>query len=138
MPTLGYNVPDALLTVSRALPNGAATVTSGSIDLETTGGNDFIARCEARITAPALTTAQLANAATVTYDLLTSASADLSSPTVLVAGLLVQTGAGGVGAATAQARAKLPTNVKRYVGFRATNSGAGNASTSNGVLELLT
>lgn len=129
---------DAQYTASRALPNGAATVVQAvGFDLENSSRGDFLARCELRISAPALTVGELANGATVTYDLIQSNNADLSSPVTMAAAVLVQTGAGGIGAAAAEARAGIPSNVRRYVGLRATNSGAGNQSAKSAILELL-
>lgn len=134
---LGFNVRDANLKVTKALPNGAANVTSTGIPLDESARGDFVAECEALLTAPALTTGELADAATMKYDLITSDNADLSAGTTLVAAAITQTGAGGAGAAAATYRFTPPTNVKKYLGFKATNSGAGNASGKSGTLELL-
>lgn len=119
-------VADALLSVSKALPNGAANVVSDPIDLGNGPRGDFVAPGELLLSAPAVTTGELANAATITYDL--EQSLDNSSWAVLEAGVLVQTGAGGAGAVAASRRFKPPTTVSRYVRFKATNSGAGNIS----------
>lgn len=133
-----YNVRDTQQKISRALPNGAGNVTpTAGIDLGSSSRGDFVADVELLLTAPLLTTAELPNAATMTYDLIQSDNPDLSSPVTIIAGAIVQTGAGGVGAAAATLRYKPPTNTKRYLGFKATNSGAGNASGKLGLLEIL-
>lgn len=131
-----FAVADGDLRATRALPNGAANVTSTGIDLGhgTSGRN--VADHEFLLTAPALTTGQLADTQTMTYAIVTSASSDMSSPTVINSSLLVQTGAGGAGAAASSARFRLPTNCQRYVGVRATKSGAGDASGASYIVEL--
>jgi hypothetical protein len=129
---------DTLLQAVVALPNGAATVVSPAIDLyQINPQDDFEARTEFRLTAPALTVGQLANGSTMTYDILGSVNADLSSSTVLVAGFVVQTGAGGAGAAQKIARYNPASDVPRYIGFRATNSAAANASAASATAQLV-
>jgi hypothetical protein len=132
-----YNVKDANLIVTKPLPNGAATTTSGAIDLGDRSTGDFVADCEAVIDAPALTTAELPDTQTVTYNLIHSANADLSGPVVLGSAVIVQTGAGGAGAAAASARRRLPSDVKRYVGLQQVKTGAANAGTKSGTLSLV-
>ncbi|HVS73132.1 MAG TPA: hypothetical protein VHQ47_17890 [Phycisphaerae bacterium] len=127
---------DAQLNVTFALPNGAANVSSGGIPTANDSTGDFVANAQFTILAPALTTSQLPDAGTITYDVYQSANADLSSPTVLYPGVLVQTGAGGAGAAAASFDFRVPTNVKGYVFVKATKSGTGNASTSNAQLTV--
>jgi hypothetical protein len=117
---------DAELQVTKALPNGAATVNSGSIDLEHSTNGVHVADCELLIEAPALATADLPDTKTMTYDV--EHSDDDSSFSDLANGVLVQTGADGAGAAAATARVRLPSTVKRYVRVVATNSGTGDAS----------
>ena len=130
-------VRDALKRVTKALPNGAAAVTTDAIDLEKGANGDHVAGCELLIEAPALTVGELANAATVKYDVVTSDNADLSAPTVVAKEVLTQTGADGAGAAASSVRFAFPTNVKRYVGVKATNSGAGNQSGKSVVASLV-
>jgi hypothetical protein len=64
----------------------------------------------------------LGDAATMKYDVVTSASSDMSSPTVVALTILTQTGAGGAGAAAASQRFRLPTNCQRSIGVRGTKS----------------
>lgn len=124
---------DALLQKTKALPNGAAAITSDAIDL---GQGANIEKHEFVISAPALTTAQLPNTQTMTYALVTSPNANLSSPTVINASALVQTGADGAGAAAADVALRLPTVCDRYVGVKATKSGAGDASAASVTIAL--
>jgi hypothetical protein len=130
------NLKDALLTQSGNLPNGAAaTLTTGlNLQLGTHGETDWHGEFE--IDAPALSTTELANASTMTYDVVVSANANLSSPTLLYGSVLVQTGAGGTGAAAGTARFRTPLSIpltsggaaQPYIGIRATNSSTGNPS----------
>ena len=134
----GPNVQDAALVQTVALPNGAATVTSTAIDTGvSTRDAQQVPGVEYQISAPALTTGQLANGSTMTYTVQWSASANLSSPTTYITGAIVQTGAGGAGAAAATFNFRLPSAAGRYVFITVTNSGAGNASTVNATLTPL-
>ncbi|MDB5294910.1 MAG: hypothetical protein JWO31_893 [Phycisphaerales bacterium] len=132
-----FLVRDQLLRVTQALPNGAAAVTSPSIDLEISPRSDFVANVELVVTAPALNVTQQPDAKTLTYDVVHSDNADLSSPAVLATAIGVQTGAAGAGAGTATYRYRPPTNVKRYIGVRATGSATGNSSTASFTAELM-
>lgn len=125
---MAYDQKDATLEVTLALPNGAAATNGTGIQVNP-GPEDFVAPCELVIEAPALTTAELPDAQTMTYKV--QESADDSTYTDLEDGVLVQTGAGGAGDAAATERFRLPTDVKAYVRVVATNSGAGDASGSD-------
>jgi len=134
---IGFNVQDRSLRTTRALPAAAATVTSTvGIDIATIAPGRLLADYQFIINAPAVTVGMLSNAATIIYDVVTSASADMSTPTVVSAAVLTQTGAGGVGAAAAVQGFRLPTIVQRYVGIRATKSVSGDASTVLAVLTM--
>ncbi|MCY2968426.1 MAG: hypothetical protein NT069_33175, partial [Planctomycetota bacterium] len=98
---------------------------------------DFVAQVELLISAPALAVGQLANGSTMKYDVVMSVNSDLSSPTIIAKEVIVQTGAGGAGAAAATARFRLPTNCARYVGVKATNSAAADASAASLTSELV-
>jgi hypothetical protein len=130
-------VKDALQKVTKALPNGAASVTSDALDTQNSTRGNFQARCELLISAPALVVGDLGDGATMKYDVVESANADLSSPTVVAKEVLVQTGAGGAGAAAATARYRIKSDTKRYVGVKATNSAAGDASDKSLTAELV-
>jgi|GEM_PF-945802 len=131
-----YGFGDGNLAVSRALPSGASAVTSTAIDTGEGTNGTFVTPCEFLLEAPAVTTAMLGDAATIIYDIVTSASSDLSGPTTVAKQILTQTGAGGAGAAAASQRFRLPTNCLRYVGIKATKSAAGDASTVSFTVSL--
>jgi hypothetical protein len=132
---------DGQLKQTIAMPTGASSVTTAGIDLGNTVNADNIAEYELLITAPALTTAMLADTATVKYDIVTGASVDgsgvIQSPTTIAMTVLTQTGAGGAGAATATKRFQLPTDAQRYVGVKATKSATGDASSVSAALQLV-
>ena len=133
----GRQLVDNELTETRALPNGAATVEGAAIQLDNSANGDFVAPCDVKISAPALVVGDLADAATMKYDLITSVNADLSASTTLVNDAITQTGAGGAGAAAATWQGRLPNNVAKYLGLSITNSGAGDASDKSATLQLL-
>jgi len=116
---------DQQLSQSWALHNGAGATSSAAVDLMNSAKGDFAALVQFRITAPALTTTQLPDTKTVTYAVMQSANADLSSATALYPAVLVQTGAAGAGATTASYEFRVPTNVQRYVFITATVGAAG-------------
>ena len=122
------NDDDSAVKVTKALPNGAATVASDGIDLGHGTKGDFLAACELEIAAPALAVADLANGDTMTYDVYHDTASDFSSETLLMDNVITQTGAGGAGAAAQTVAVRLPVDVKRYVRVKATNSAAGDAS----------
>lgn len=132
------NLRDALLKITRALPEDDSAVTSDAIDTgkSTTQGRQ-LANVDFLLSAPALTTAQLGDAATMTYKAIHSDNADLSEASDLYPSLIIQTGADGAGAAAATKRFRLPTDAKRYVGFVATNSADVDASGASATLEVL-
>jgi len=134
---MGYAVKDALLKVTIALPNGAATVYSAGIDLGHGTKGDFLANAEVKISAPALTTTQQPNAKTLTYTIQHDDDAAFGTVADLYPGVLVQTGAGGAGAAAATFTARLPVDVKRYVRVKAVGSATGDASAASLTFEVL-
>ena len=130
------NVKDAELIETKALPNGAAAVNSGSIDLEFVKTNGlFLAECELEVVAPALVVADLPDTKTMIYKV--EDSADDSTFATLYDAVITQTGAGGAGDATETVRVKLPEDVSRYVRVTATNSGAGDASDKSLTMQLV-
>lgn len=125
-----YELRDAELQKSRALPaSAAATVDGAAIDLGHSTKGQLLANGEFLLAAPAVTTTMAPDTKTLTYSIITSANSDLSAPTVLMPSVIVQTGTGGAGAASAEYRFRLPTDTKRYVGVRVV-SGAGTADAS--------
>ena len=121
-----FNLADQELIVTAALPNGADEVTTASIDLGHNATGHHLTACELRVRVPLLTATQLPDLETMTYDVIDSDAADLSDPTVVAGGLIVQEG--DTGAAAVSERVRLSTDVKRFIGVRVTNSGTGNAS----------
>lgn len=129
---------DAQLKKTKALPAGSGNVTSDFIGpLKTTDEGHVPGSIEFLLSAPALTVDPLTNSATMTYDLLHSDNADGSSSAVLQSAFLVQTGAGGAGAAAATKRFRPPSDAKKYLGVKATNSATNTAAAFSLTLELL-
>ena len=135
-----YNLKDALLKLTRALPGAASTsVTSASsLDLGHGSNGNPLFRGELLLTYPALTTTMAPDTRTMTYDIIESANSDLSSPVVIAPGVVVQTGAGGAGAAAGTFRFKPASNARRYYGLKIT-SGASitDSSAVSATLELV-
>lgn len=131
------NMKDASLKVTKALPNGAATIYSDGIDLGHNTTGDHLAKCELLISAPALGATPLPDAKTMKYSVQMDDNSSFSSATVLFADVITQTGAGGAGAAAATFRLSLPANVERYIRVRAIGSAAGDASGSSLTAELV-
>lgn len=131
-----FQIKDAGLSVSKALPNGAAAVQSDGLDLRINSSGQFLAECELLLSAPALTNTQLGSAATIKYDVQCAPDAAFSGVRTIAKEVLVQTG-DGTGAAAAAKRFRLPTDVDRYVRVQATNSAAGNASGASFTVDLL-
>jgi hypothetical protein len=114
-------------------------VSSGSIDTGVRSNNAMMQGVELLLTAPALTTGQLPDGKTFTYAIVHSDNADLSASVALDPAAIVQTGAGGVGAAGASVRFKTPSILARYIGFTVTPSasGTGDASGATATLAML-
>jgi hypothetical protein len=130
-------IRDALLTATKALPNGAATIYTDGIDLGHGANGDHLATCELYIEAPALVVGDLANGETVKYSIQHDTGSAFGSATSVEDDVLTQTGAGGAGAVAATKRFRLPVDVKRYVRVKAVNSGAGDASDKSVTVSLL-
>jgi hypothetical protein len=129
-------VKDALLKVTTALPNGAATVYSTGIDTGVTPAGTHQGDYEWVLTAPAMNATEMPDSKTMTYSILTDTVAPIdASSTVLMPSVIVQTGASGAGCAAATYRFKLPSNAGRIVGVRAVGSASGNATTASLTLE---
>ena len=131
-----YNLRDAGVKKTIALPAGALTVNTAGIDLEQTARGEMLAGMEVAMGGPALTVAQLPNGETITYSIEMDSDSAFGTPTA-IGGSTVQTGAGGAGSAAVAHRAKLPNNCERYIRGKAVKTGAASAATANGTLELL-
>ncbi|EFX60313.1 hypothetical protein DAPPUDRAFT_343453 [Daphnia pulex] len=130
---------DALLVSTlAALPVGAASVTGNGVDLgHTAPGGQCLAQGEFLIEAPALPTGQLPDTKTITYDVIESVNSDMSSPVTVVAGIIVQTGAGGAGAAAATKRFRPATDAKRYYALKATGVATVSAAASSATMSFV-
>lgn len=134
---LGYNVKDALLKKTKALPAAVGSVTSDPIPLDQNSTGDFVAPVQFKLTAPALDDDQLPDAKTAVYDILMDTSASMGSPTVLFNDVITQTGAASAGADGAEYLFRLPTNVEPFIAAKCTTDGTADASGASLVLEAL-
>ena len=105
---------------AKALPAAAGSIETDPIDLGP-GTNLGLKRLELEVQAPALNTTELPDAATTTYDMEHSDTSG-SGYVDLALGILVQTGAGGIGALAQNVRYALPGDVKRFVRVQATSA----------------
>lgn len=137
---LGY-LKDVALQVTRALPNAATTVKpAAGLDIGPITSQGQFAPCiegELLLEAPALTVTELPNAATVIYDIIESANADLSSSTIVAKAAITQTGSGGAGAVAATFRHRPKIGSARYLGFQATGVAATLAATATGTMSYV-
>lgn len=139
---LGFAQPahgfrDMALKVRRALPDGAAAVTSDSIDLRHNPTGSNLAPSEFELVAPDLNTTQMPNSKTMTYAVMQSDAANMAGATLVSDAILVQTGADGAGAAGDSVRFRVPSNCKRYIAVRATGSASGDATGADFTVQLL-
>lgn len=134
-----FNLRDTALKVTKALPNGAATITSDGIQIQDTATNQraYQGDIELLVTCPALTVTELADTQTITYTIETSDASAFGSGVVVISTTAVQTGAGGAGSAATSLRVRPNTDVKAYVRAKAVKTGASNASTSSLTFEVL-
>lgn len=132
-----FEMRDAQLKQTLQLADDNTEVQSDPIDLGLTSRSDFVAHCEVLVTAPALATGELGDADTMTYAIEHDTDPEFGSKEVLFPQVIVQTGAGGAGAAAASKRVRLPSNVKRYIRLTAINSDNLDASAKSATLELV-
>lgn len=134
---MGFAVQDAALQVTKSMPASNTTAVSTGIDLGHGLKGDFLANMELQVSVDAMTTGQLGDAATHTFDIEHDTDPAFGTTAAIMKGVLVQTGAGGVGAAAAAASVRLPVDVKRYVRAKVTKSDNVNASAKNFYIKLL-
>ena len=117
---MGFNVQDALLVETKALPAAAATAETDPIDLGAQSGKqDFLAEAEFEVSVPA--TPNLVEAKTIIFDIQTDNDPAFGSPKTVIDNLMTVTGAGSAaGGPAASERFRLPTNVERYLRATAT------------------
>ncbi len=135
MTTKNFRRKDAALAVETPLPNaGNTSVFTGGLDLDGKALADF----ELLISAPALTSTELPDGQTETYELQHADNSDFSDASSIYGQVLQQTGAGGAGAPAATKRVRLPSDVKRYVRLKISSSAtAGDASGKKAKLEVV-
>jgi hypothetical protein len=136
---VGHNLRDAQLKVTRALPAAAsATVNADSIDLGNGPRGDFNGDHEVLVSAPAVNTTMAPDTRTFTYSLHDSADNSSFAAIAGMSGVIVQTGAGGVGAAAATFRCRLPAAVRRYLRLViVSGASTADASAVSATIELL-
>jgi hypothetical protein len=135
--TRGLLAKDQGLQVTKALPNGATTIYTAGIDLGVGTSGSVPAHAELLIEAPLLAFADLGDAATMKYEVQHDTDSAFGTAVSLYGTVLTQTGAGGVGAAAATKRVRLPSDCSRYIRVAATNSAGGDASDKTLTVTLL-
>jgi hypothetical protein len=123
------------ITSTANLPNGATTVTGAPQDL--TSFAMFLGDSgQITITAPALTTAELPDGQTMTYSIEGYKDSSFHDPVPLLPAAVVQTGAGGAGAAGQSVTLSIPRKLLRWLRVSIVNSGAGNPSAKTVSLDI--
>ena len=128
------NKVDTDLETTIALADGAAAVNSASID---TGAGVHIGGNELEVEAPAMNVTEMPNAKTMIYDIQDSADDSSFADITNLVAVITQTGAGGVGCATAVDRIAMPSDHRRYIRLQATGSASGDATTATAEIRLL-
>lgn len=132
---LTRNQRDANLEVTGALPNGAATSYSSDLDIGGSASGRIPDEIELVVLIPALTTGEAPDTRTLTVAIAQGAAA---SPTTIVSGATVLTGAGGAGIAKTSIRFKPLPGGGRYVRAQFVGGASfGNASGKSGTLTPL-
>jgi hypothetical protein len=133
------NIRDANLVDPCTLPAAAGSAYSNGLDLQLSARADGAYGCELIVEAPALTTGQLPDTKTITYDIQVDTDPAFGTVATLLAGVLVQTGAAGAGAAAAAKRIGIASDLaKRYLRLRAIGGAAiGDCSAAKANLSLV-
>jgi hypothetical protein len=135
---MGFKVKDASLAGTKALPASAGAVYTPTLDLGLGSHGDMLAECELHVNAPALSTTQLPDTKTMTYSVEHDTDPNFGTVATLFPTVIVQTGAGGAGALTADFNVRLPVDVNRYVRVKALGGAAiGDCSGASVLAELL-
>lgn len=112
---------DAALKVTKALPAGAASTTTDGLNTDVSARGEQPGNMELLLTYPALTLAELPDTKTMSYSIICSGNADLSSPTVIFPNVVVQTGAtANATCPGGEFRIRLPSNGAQHWGVKAT------------------
>lgn len=125
-----FNVQDALLSRSKALPAAGASASTDGIDLEAQSGKqDFLAPVEFEVAVPA--TPSLVEAKTIIIDIVTDNDVAFGSPKTIIDNIITVTGqAAAAGGLAASEWFRLPTSVERYLRATATVLAAGGDNTA--------
>lgn len=127
---MSFRTLDKSLIQTAALSNGAGATQITGYDLghTPTNGGRFLADMEFLIEMPVLTTTELPNSETFKVSVEEATDAAFTSPVIRHVDILQQLGAGGAGAAAKSVRWRPPTDILRFVRFKATKTGTGNVS----------
>lgn len=131
---------DNELIETRALPNGAATVLGAAIEVGCGTPDDFTPNVEFKIEAPTVATGVFADAGTIKYSIVTDDVTTFNGANlaVLLPDVLVQTAAGGAGAAATSWQGRIPIGgVRKYVGLKVVKSNSGDATALSATFSLL-
>ena len=131
----GFNLKDNSLKVTKALPNGAASVYTDGIDLGLSVRSDMIACVEVVVTGPTMATGIMGDGKTMIHTLECDSDSGFGSVRTLGV-VLTQTGAGGAGVTESTGRFRLPTDCERYIRLKSTGSTTGDCSSKSVTLEL--
>ncbi|HUX00506.1 MAG TPA: hypothetical protein VMY35_05945 [Phycisphaerae bacterium] len=125
-----FNVQDAGLIRSKALPAAAATAYTAAIDLGARSGKqDHVAEMEFEVSVPA--TPDLVEAKTIIIDIQTDDDVEWGSAKTIIDNIITVTGqAAAAGGLAASERFRVPTNVERYIRAAATVLTAGGDNTA--------
>jgi len=118
---MGFNVQDAGLIATKALPAAGAVAYTAAIDLGARNAiqGDFLAACEFEVSVPA--TPDLVEAKTIIFDIETDNDVEWGSAKNVNDNILTITGAAlAAGGVAGSQRFRLPTNVERYLRASAT------------------
>ena len=134
-----HNIKDASFVKTKALGTSDGTVVTVGMDLGALSARGArLENCELLIEAPVLDATQLPNGDTNTYSIETDDDVAFGSAKIVANGVIIQTGAGGVGAAAATARFKIPSDCERYIRVKSILAGTtGDCSASSMTASLL-
>lgn len=126
---MSYNVQDANMTKTKALPAAGASASSDGIDLGSlTSMGSRTELMEFEVSIP--DTPDLVEAKTVIIDIETDDDSAFGSVTKLIDNIITVTGAGAAaGGAAASKRFKVPTDCERYIRATSTVLAAGGDNT---------
>jgi len=139
MDRTGKLLIDADFDENLTLPTADGTVQTTGFDLGAIGDRDVRPdELEIWIRSPALNTTQLPDADTLTWSVESDDNSGFTSALIVADKVMVQTGAGGAGAAAKECRFKIPPGCERYVRIKAVAAGGtGDISGSSADVSLV-